>query len=194
MWEALRATWHPGAPAFWSACGGPASPHRRGRERDDWRTATTPMARRRPPPEPEKMHWNALSRGLPGSAIVWSPPRCRVVVPAQWRARHAPMGRHTPADSEATPARPVWRHIPADSEAGSGIGSPPDREPVQVFAMKMVCLGPFAPRRAGTVSTRTRNPALASARSKARSGDADHTASTPPGRRHRWAVARPFAW
>ena len=43
------------------------------------------------PPKPEQPHRNALPRGLPGSAIVWSPPRCRMVVPAQWRARHAPV-------------------------------------------------------------------------------------------------------
>jgi len=81
MREGFCVAWRPGTPAFWLACGGPASPHRRGRERDDWRTATTPMARRRPPPEPEKTHRNAVPRGLPGSAIVWIIPRSREVVP-----------------------------------------------------------------------------------------------------------------
>jgi len=67
------------------------------------------MARRRPPSEPEQMHWNALPRGLPGSAIVWIVPRSGKVVPAQWRARHAPRRRHTPADTEVTPAHPGER-------------------------------------------------------------------------------------
>jgi len=49
------------------------------------------MERRRPPSEPEEMHRNVLPRGLPGSAIVWIVPRDRKVVPAQWRARHAPV-------------------------------------------------------------------------------------------------------
>jgi len=31
----LRVTWRPVSPAFWSACGVPASHHRRGREVDD---------------------------------------------------------------------------------------------------------------------------------------------------------------
>jgi len=37
------------------------------------------------------MHRNVQSRGLPGIAIVWIVPRSRKVVPAQWRARHAPV-------------------------------------------------------------------------------------------------------
>jgi len=52
---------------------------------------TTLLGRRRPVSEPEQPHRNALPRGLPGSAIVWIMPRGRKVVPAQWRARHAPV-------------------------------------------------------------------------------------------------------
>jgi len=107
----------PGTPAIWSAFGGPASHHRRGRVEATWRTATTPMARRRPVSLPGKPHRNALPRGLPGSAIVWSPPRCRMVVPAQWRARHAPVWRHMPACSGVAPARPGGGHMPARSGA-----------------------------------------------------------------------------
>ena len=54
------------------------------------------MVRRRPPSSPEQPHRNGLPRGLPGSAIVWSPPRCLTVVPAQWRARHDPVEARVP--------------------------------------------------------------------------------------------------
>jgi len=57
--------------------GGPASHHRRGRERGDWRTATTPMERRRPASSLGEPHRKVLPRGLPGSAIVQSGPRSR---------------------------------------------------------------------------------------------------------------------
>ena len=40
-WASVRVAWRPGAPAFWSAAagaaGGPASRHRRGRARVDWK-------------------------------------------------------------------------------------------------------------------------------------------------------------
>jgi len=49
------------------------------------------MMRRRPPSSPEQLYRFALPRGLPGNAIVWIEPRSRKVVPAQWRARHAPV-------------------------------------------------------------------------------------------------------
>ncbi len=75
------------APAFWSAYGGPASHHRRGRAGVTGRAATTPMARRRPTPAPEEM-LSSPSPGEPGSAIVREAPRCRMVDPAQWRAQH----------------------------------------------------------------------------------------------------------
>ena len=115
-----RVIRRPGTPAFWSASVSEADQRRTigviarvamGR------TATTPMERRRPPSEPVKMHRNALPRGLPGSAIVWIVPRSRKVVPAQWRARHAPVWRHMSADPGMAPARPVGRHMPADSGA-----------------------------------------------------------------------------
>ena len=60
-------------------------------------------------------------------------------------------------------------------------------------AMKIVCFGPLPPLRAETVSVETRNPALDNRRSKARSGSADHTPRTPPGRRQRRIAARPEA-
>ena len=66
------------------------------------RTATTPMARRLPASEPAQSHRNALPRGLPGIAIVWIVPRSRKVGPAQWCARHAPVGRHMSAFHRGT--------------------------------------------------------------------------------------------
>jgi len=81
----------PGTPAFLSAFGGPASHHRRGRAEADWGTATTPMARRRPPSWRGEVHREILPRGLPGSAIVLITLGRREVIPTQWRARHAPV-------------------------------------------------------------------------------------------------------
>jgi len=54
---------------------------------------TTLLARRRPPSEPEQTTLCALPRGLPGIGIVWSAFGRREVVPAQCRARHAPVSR-----------------------------------------------------------------------------------------------------
>jgi len=74
--------------------GGPASQRRTSSAVAWWksgRAATTLLARRRPPLKLGEVHRGVLPRGLPGSAIVWSPPRCRMVIPAQWRARHAPV-------------------------------------------------------------------------------------------------------
>ena len=52
--------------------GSRASHHRRGRARVDWKTATTPMARRRPASEREQIHWIDLPRGLPGMPLCGS--------------------------------------------------------------------------------------------------------------------------
>jgi len=73
------------------------------------RAATTLLARRRPLLKPGEVHRDVLPRGLPGSAIVWSPPRCWMVVPAQWRARHAPVS-----------GVPVCLGEVADAVAGAG--------------------------------------------------------------------------
>ena len=66
--------WRPGASAFGSAAaraaGGPASPHRRGRAGVTGRTATAPMARRRPTSRREQLHRSVSPRGLPGIGIV----------------------------------------------------------------------------------------------------------------------------
>ena len=48
---------------------------------------------RRPPSEPEDAHRIVLPRGLPGIGIVRSAFGRREVVPAQCRARHAPVSR-----------------------------------------------------------------------------------------------------
>jgi len=101
---------------------------------------------------------------------------------------------------DARPTRPTrdlcdWQarrppHKTSRSPCGAGV-SPAVWRYHLMFAMKIVCFGPLAPRRAGTVSVETLNPALARRRSKALSGSADHTPSTPPGRRQRWMAARP---
>ena len=52
---------------------------------------TTLLARRRPPSEPGEMHRIVLPRGLPGIGIVRSAFGRREIVPAQCRARHAPV-------------------------------------------------------------------------------------------------------
>ncbi len=79
------------SPAFWSAYGGPASPDQRGRAGVNGRTATTLIRRRRPPLRPDEPHRNVSPRGLPGIGIVFDANGCREVVPAQCRARHAPV-------------------------------------------------------------------------------------------------------
>ncbi len=54
---------------------------------------TTLLARRRPPTELGQMHRIVIPRGLPGIGIVRSAFGRREVVPAQCRARHAPVSR-----------------------------------------------------------------------------------------------------
>jgi len=54
-------------------------------------SATTLLARRRPPSEREQMHRIVSPRGLPGIGIVRSALGRREVIPAQCRARHTPV-------------------------------------------------------------------------------------------------------
>jgi len=53
--------------------------------------STTLLGRRRPHSEPEQMYRIASPRGLPGIGIVRSELGRREVIPAQCRARHAPV-------------------------------------------------------------------------------------------------------
>ena len=69
----------------------PSVADQRGRAEVIGRTATTQISRAAASLQLEQMHRNVQPRGLPGSAIVWIVPRSRKVVPAQWRARHAPV-------------------------------------------------------------------------------------------------------
>ena len=88
-------------PAFWSAFGGPASSHRRGRSLDDSKAATTPMGRRRPPSAPGGM----LSSRLPGEPGMTLCGAGRV---AGERRRH-----------NVKPRTPMWRAVRVP---GGGIG------------------------------------------------------------------------
>jgi len=79
------------------------------------------MMRRRPPSWRGEPHRIGPPRGLPGSAIVWIVPRNRKVVPAQWRARHAPVEAICPR------AQGRLRHAPVS-------GFPPCSDAVSVAA------------------------------------------------------------
>ena len=123
LWDApvcggvFRVTWRPSAPAFRSACGGPAPHHRRGRERvtgedcdhaDGTPTACSVAGRDAPELSTARVARydivrSAASRREVGAGTMSNPAR--------------PGGGHTPADSGAAPARPGECHIPAFSWA-----------------------------------------------------------------------------
>jgi len=88
--EMFRVTRLPGTPAFWSAFGGPAAQRRTIGVVARW--FLEGLRPRRWHADGLLLNWNRCTgRRLPGSAIVWIVLRCRKVVPAQWRARHAPV-------------------------------------------------------------------------------------------------------
>ncbi len=86
----------PAAPAFWGAGtpGGPtlpASPEQRGRSRGDWRGLRPRCSGAGGLLLSRENRFERPSRGVPGSVVVRSAPRCRMVDPAQLRTRHVPM-------------------------------------------------------------------------------------------------------
>ncbi len=83
-------------PSFWSAFGDPASHHRRGRESGDWRVATTPIARRRPPSDVSICTGTLCREGCPAA------PLCGVIRVAGATSR----------STMACPARPGERCSP----------------------------------------------------------------------------------
>ncbi len=83
----------PSNPAFWNASGVLASRNQRGHSVVNWKVCDHADCASDGLLPSRNSRFHRCSRGVPGSVIVRSAPRCRLVVRAQLRARHVPVRR-----------------------------------------------------------------------------------------------------